>query len=72
MKRVTNTWATADGVSKAITHNLNTKDIIVQIYDMTDDSTIEIDSVVRTSVNVVTVTASEAPGASSWKVVIIG
>lgn len=72
MKRVTNSWVTGDGASKVITHSLNTKDVIVQIYDMTDDSTIEIDSVVRTSVNAITVTASEAPGASGWKVVIIG
>lgn len=65
------TWTTADGTSKTVTHNLGTKDVIVQIYDMTDDATILVDSVVRTSTNVVTLTASEAPGASSWRVVII-
>ena len=64
------TWATADGTSKVVTHSLGTKDIQVEIYDMTDDQTIFVDSVVRTDANSVTLTASEAPGASSWRVTI--
>lgn len=64
-------WALADGASKVITHNLGTKDVIVQLYDKSDDASIEIDSVVRTSTNSITLTASQAPGASGWRVVIV-
>lgn len=65
------TWVTADGVSKAITHSLGSLDVIVQIYDLADGKTIDIDTIERTSTNVVTVTATEAPGASSWRVLIL-
>jgi hypothetical protein len=64
-------WVTADGASLAITHSLNSKDVIVQIYDKTDDSTIEVTSATRTDVDTVTVTASEAPGAAGWRVLIL-
>jgi hypothetical protein len=63
-------WATEDGDSKAFTHSLGSKDVHVTIYDKSDDSTILVDSVVRTSDDVVTLTASEAPGASGWRVVV--
>ena len=66
------TWATADTATKAVTHNLGTKDVQVEVYDLATDETIMVDSIVRTSTNVVTLTASEAPGASSWRVVVIG
>lgn len=64
-------WITADTATKAVTHSLGTKNIRVEIYDKTDDSTIMIDSIVRTSTSVVTLSASEAPGAAGWKVLII-
>jgi hypothetical protein len=63
-------WVTGDGTTKAITHNLGTKDIQVELYDKTNDETIWVDSVIRTSTNVVTLTASEAPGAAGWRVTI--
>lgn len=63
------TWLTADGTTKTITHNLGTLDILVQIYDVTTGQTIEIDTTVRTSTSVLTLTASQAP-ASSWRVLI--
>lgn len=66
-----NNWITADTTTKVITHNLATLDVIVQIYDKTDGSTIEIDSVVRTDTNTLTVTASQAPGAAGWRVLIL-
>ncbi len=62
-------WLNADGASKVITHNLGTKDVQVEIYDEDDDSTIWIDSIVRTDANSVTLTSSEAP-AVSWRVTI--
>lgn len=64
-------WITADGTTKAITHSLATKDIHVEVYDKTDDSTIQVDSIVRTDTNTVTLTSSEAPGAAGWRVVIL-
>lgn len=63
-------WVTGDGATKAIIHSLGTKDIQVEIYDRTDDQTIWVDTIIRTSTNVVTLTSSEAPGAAGWRVVI--
>ena len=65
------TWATADTATKAITHSLGTTDIVVQIFDIASGETIEVDTVVRTSTSVVTVTASQAPPAGSWRVLIM-
>ncbi len=65
-----NNWVTADTATKAITHSLGTLDIMVQVYDKTDGSTIDVE-VVRTSTSVVTVTASEAPPAAGWRVLIL-
>jgi hypothetical protein len=64
-------WALADGTSKTITHNLGTQDVIVQIYDKADFATIEVDSVVRTDGNTLDLTASQAPNASGWRVMIL-
>jgi len=64
-------WITADTATKAIVHSLGSKDIIVQVYDKTDDSTIELDSVIRTDANTLTLSSSVAPGASGWRVLIL-
>jgi hypothetical protein len=64
-------WITADGTSKIINHALGTSDVMVQIYDKANGETIEIDSIDRTDTNNVTVTASSAPNASGWRVLII-
>jgi hypothetical protein len=66
------TWTTANGATKTVVHNLGTKDVQVEVYDMTDDSTIQVDSIIRTDTNTIDLSASEAPGASSWRVVVIG
>jgi len=63
-------WLAADTATKVVTHNLGTKDVIVQVYNEDDDSDILVDSVVRTDANTVTLVASEAP-AVSWRVVIL-
>lgn len=63
-------WITADGTTKVITHNLGTKDVNVSIYDKADDASIAVDSIIRTDTNTVTLTASEAPNASGWRVLI--
>jgi len=64
------TWTTGDGTTKAVTHSLGTKDVQVEVYDMTNDETIFVDTIIRTSTSVVTLTSSEAPGGSSWRVLI--
>lgn len=64
------TWITADGVTKAVTHSLGTTDISVELYDIATGETIRIDAIVRTSTSVVTLTASEAPPAGSWRVIV--
>lgn len=64
-------WVTADGTTKAVSHSLGTKDILVQVYDKANDQTIEVDSVIRTDVNTVTLTSSEAPNASGWRILIL-
>ena len=62
-------WVTADGTTKVVTHNLGTRDVIVQLYDGVTYETITVDNVVRTTINSVTLTASEAPG-TSWRILI--
>lgn len=69
--RVQANWVTGDGTSKAITHSFGTKDIVVQVYDKTDDQTIFVDTIIRTDTNTVTLTSSEAPGASGWRVLVM-
>lgn len=64
-------WADTDGTSLTVTHSLGTKDVLVQVYDKANDQTIEVDSVVRTDTNTVDLTASEAPNASGWRVLIL-
>lgn len=63
-------WITADGTTKTITHSLGTRDIRVEVYDKTDGQTILPDTVTRTSTSAVELTASEAPGAAGWRVLI--
>lgn len=65
------TWTTAQTATKAITHNLGSTDLIVQIYDITNGENVLIDTIDRTDANTLTVTASEAPPAGSWKVLIL-
>lgn len=53
----------------AVTHNLGTQDVIVQLYDTSSLDTVYAD-VVRTSVNVVTVTFSSAPTLNDIRVLV--
>lgn len=63
-------WLAAAGTTKVVTHNLGTKDVMVQIYDLDNDTQIQVDSIVRTDTNTVTLTSSEAP-ATQWRVLVI-
>lgn len=60
-----------DGTSTAIavTHSLNSLDVIVEVYDKTSNATVGCD-VVRTSANVVTLNITPAIAANSHRVVI--
>ena len=53
----------------AITHNLGTRDVNVQLYDKSTYDTVYAD-VVRTSTNVVTFNFRTAPGAAAYRCVI--
>jgi hypothetical protein len=64
-------WILADGTTKTITHSLGTTDIIVQLFDKTDGTTIDIDTVARTDANTLTLTASQAPGIAGWRVLVL-
>lgn len=56
-------------LSFAVTHNLNTLDVIVQIVENSTGDTVYTD-VARTSVNVVTVTFNTAPTTNQYRIVI--
>lgn len=61
-------WTT--GTSLEVTHNLNSRDLIVQMYSLDDYEDILVDSVKRTTLNTIDLTASEAPTGSGWRVLI--
>jgi hypothetical protein len=55
----------------AVTHNLGTREVTVQVYDSATYDTVECD-VVRTSDSVVTLGFTVAPAAGAYKVVVVG
>jgi hypothetical protein len=57
--------------SFAITHNLNTRDVTVNVYDNATYETVEVD-IARTDTNTVTVTFAVAPSNNAYRVVITG
>ncbi len=59
------------GTSVAITHNLNTLDVTVQVYEVADGATVECD-VIRNTVNQVTLGFAIAVVASAFRVVVQG
>jgi hypothetical protein len=67
---ITATWTTGNGTTKSITHSLGTTDISVNIYDIDSGDEIMVDSITRTSANAVSLTSSQAPSGSGWKVVV--
>lgn len=63
-------YITGDGTSKAVAHNLGTRDVLVQLYDTVTYETVYADSVVRTDTNTVTISLSQAP-TNTIKVLIL-
>lgn len=63
-------WTQVDGATKAITHNLGTLDIQVELYDTSDGATILADTVVRTDTNTLTLTGENLPATFDYRVLI--
>lgn len=63
-------WEAGEGSSKSFEHNLGSLDVMVQVIDKADYSTMYVDSVVRQTSNQVVLTASEAPSISGWRVLV--
>lgn len=57
--------------SFAVSHNLGTRDVQVQVYDNASYDTVETD-VVRTDANTVTISFTNAPTTNAYRVVVIG
>jgi sulfur transfer complex TusBCD TusB component (DsrH family) len=55
----------------ALTHNLGTRDVTVQVFDNSTYETVEVD-IARTSTTVTTVTFAVAPSSNAYRVVITG
>ncbi len=60
---------TGSSTSYAITHNLGSKDVTVELYEVATGETVYTD-VVRTSTNVVTIGFATAPASGEYRVVI--
>lgn len=64
------TWLNADGLTKTITHNFNSRNIMVQIIDPNDNyRNVEVDSIQRPTLSTIIVESSIAPP-TSWLVLL--
>lgn len=63
-------WISSDGQSKSVTHNLGSTDVQISLVDLEDGQQIGVDSISIVDGNTVSFSASEAPGASGWRVLI--
>jgi len=62
------TWTA--GTTFEVTHNLNSRDLLIQLYDVDTFEDILIDSIKRTTLNTIDLTASVPPTGSGWRVLI--
>lgn len=70
-KKATANVGNGTNTSFAVSHNLGTRDVQVQVYDNASYDTVECD-VVRTDSNTVTVSFAVAPSTNAYRVVVIG
>lgn len=64
------TWIPADGLSKTITHNFGSRNILIQVLDSSDNyANIDVE-ITRPTDNTAVLTASELPSAS-WSVLLV-
>jgi len=71
LARVSAQTVTGGSTTFNIEHNFGTRDVIVQVFDMTTYDTVVTD-VVRSTTNQVQISFSVAPGAASYRVVVTG
>ena len=62
------TWVA--GTTKIVSHNLGTRNVMVEVFDNVTYETVYVDSVVRTDTNTITLTASSAPSGSGLTVLV--
>jgi hypothetical protein len=70
-KKATASVGNGVNTSFAVAHNLNTRDVVVNVYDNATWDTVEVD-VVRTNADTVTVSFATAPANNAYRVVVIG
>jgi hypothetical protein len=70
-KKASASVGNGSNTSFAVTHNLNSRDVVVNVYDNATYDTVEVD-VVRTDSNNVTVSFSVAPSENAYRVVVVG
>ena len=70
-KKATASVGNGSATSFAVSHNLGTRDVHVQIYDNASYDTVEAD-VVRTDSNTVTVSFASAPSNNAYRIVVVG
>lgn len=70
-KKATANVGNGTNTSFAVSHNLGTRDVQVQVYDNASYDTVECD-VVRTDSSTVTVSFAVAPSTDAYRVVVIG
>jgi len=63
-------WVSGDGTTKVVTHNFGTVNVMVQLFEIDTGETIAVDTVTRTDSNNVTLTASQAPTGSGWRILV--
>lgn len=63
-------WISSDGLSKSVTHSLGSTDVQISLVDLEDGQQIGVDSISIVDGNQVDFVASEAPGASGWRILI--
>lgn len=63
-------WAAASGTSKSVAHNLGSTDVAVTIIDLSDNQVIGVQSIEVVDGNNLSLSASEAPSASGWRIIV--
>lgn len=67
----TTTWIQADGLTKTVTHSLNSLAVGTFLIDLSDNSFSMINNTIVLDSNSVQLTASELPSVIGWQVVVI-